>query len=262
VEFTSKQLADLVGVTVRALRHYHQIGLLEEPERTYSGYRVYQAAHVLRLLRIKRLTGLGLTLEQVAQVLNHPEGTAAQDTLDTLDQALADQIEDLQTQRQAIAEIRQSQASLDVLPKFAQHLSTLRSLGSTEEALKAEKMLFEVVAGLGTQQDSEQLQQMLEAITTNPLAQRLAQLDTIMAEISPDMAEEQIDSLVAQFSQVLADFYDEYSEDGSLPKWESSIPIDQILQALVEENLNPQQLKFLQRLAAAFAEHRAVSAAE
>jgi DNA-binding transcriptional MerR regulator len=36
---TISRLAAYAGVTVRALRHYHQIGLLPEPERDHSGYR-------------------------------------------------------------------------------------------------------------------------------------------------------------------------------------------------------------------------------
>ena len=36
---TIGQLAAYVGVTVRAVRHYHQVGLLPEPERDASGYR-------------------------------------------------------------------------------------------------------------------------------------------------------------------------------------------------------------------------------
>jgi hypothetical protein len=40
---TIGQLAAYAGVTVRAVRHYHQIGLLPEPERDASGYRRYGA---------------------------------------------------------------------------------------------------------------------------------------------------------------------------------------------------------------------------
>ncbi|WP_344167895.1 MerR family transcriptional regulator [Kribbella lupini] len=36
---TISRLAAYAGVTVRAVRHYHQIGLLPEPERDHSGYR-------------------------------------------------------------------------------------------------------------------------------------------------------------------------------------------------------------------------------
>src|SRR6185295_18643304 len=56
---TISQLATYAGVTVRAVRHYHQIGLLPEPERTYSGYRVYDAAAVVRLIQIRTLVDAG-----------------------------------------------------------------------------------------------------------------------------------------------------------------------------------------------------------
>ena len=40
---TIGQLAAYAGVTTRAVRHYHQVGLLPEPERDASGYRTYAA---------------------------------------------------------------------------------------------------------------------------------------------------------------------------------------------------------------------------
>ena len=48
---TISRLAAYAGVTVRAVRHYHRIGLLAEPERDRSGYRTYGAAAVVRLIR-------------------------------------------------------------------------------------------------------------------------------------------------------------------------------------------------------------------
>ena len=40
---TISQLATYAGVTVRAVRHYHHVGLLPEPSRDGSGYRTYGA---------------------------------------------------------------------------------------------------------------------------------------------------------------------------------------------------------------------------
>ena len=59
---TISRLATYAGVTVRAVRHYHQIGLLPEPERTYSGYRTYDAAAVVRLIQIRTLADAGVPL--------------------------------------------------------------------------------------------------------------------------------------------------------------------------------------------------------
>ena len=48
----SNDVAKLAGVTVRTLRHYHQLGLLPEPPRQANGYRDYSPADVARVLRI------------------------------------------------------------------------------------------------------------------------------------------------------------------------------------------------------------------
>ena len=41
----SKEIAALAGVSIRTLRHYHQIGLLPEPPRQNNGYRAYSVPH-------------------------------------------------------------------------------------------------------------------------------------------------------------------------------------------------------------------------
>ena len=48
---TISQLAAYAGVPVRAVRHYHQIGLLPEADRDSSGYRRYGAKAVVALIK-------------------------------------------------------------------------------------------------------------------------------------------------------------------------------------------------------------------
>ena len=62
----SSELAELAGVTVRTLRHYHQIGLLPEPPRSTGGYRRYNVSDLVRLLRINADSNIELysTLER------------------------------------------------------------------------------------------------------------------------------------------------------------------------------------------------------
>lgn len=57
---TIGEAARLLGITPKAIRHYHKIGLLSEPERTASDYRLYDATALLRLQRIRRLQAMGL----------------------------------------------------------------------------------------------------------------------------------------------------------------------------------------------------------
>ena len=70
----SGEAAKLVGVTPKAIRHYHKLGLLSEPARSGNGYRLYSAADLLRLRRIRRLRDLGLPLRRIKTVLGEPGG--------------------------------------------------------------------------------------------------------------------------------------------------------------------------------------------
>src|SRR6185436_14674937 len=88
MSFTVGQLAKLTGLTVRALHHYHAIGLLEPSQRSDSGYRLYTEVDIVRLFRIQALQRLNLSLDEIAAVLEKdgaplPEMIAQQ--LDELD---------------------------------------------------------------------------------------------------------------------------------------------------------------------------------
>ncbi|MDJ0336652.1 MerR family transcriptional regulator [Cryobacterium sp. PH31-O1] len=64
--WSTKELAELAGTTVKAIRHYHEIGLLDEPSRASNGYKQYEVRHLVSLLRITRLTDLDMPLAQIA----------------------------------------------------------------------------------------------------------------------------------------------------------------------------------------------------
>src|SRR6185503_663701 len=65
-----KEVAELAGVTVRALHHYDEIGLLVPKGRTAAGYRVYTDADLLRLQQILIGRELGLSLEEIRRSLD------------------------------------------------------------------------------------------------------------------------------------------------------------------------------------------------
>lgn len=70
--FRIKEVAALAGVSVRALHHYDEIGLLTPRGRTASGYRLYAEADLLRLQQIVIGRELGLSLEQIRRSLDDP----------------------------------------------------------------------------------------------------------------------------------------------------------------------------------------------
>jgi len=63
-----KQFATMVGVTVRTLHHYDRLGLLK-PDRTSSGYRIYNLKDLERLEQIVALKYLGIPLKQIRQMI-------------------------------------------------------------------------------------------------------------------------------------------------------------------------------------------------
>ena len=63
------ELAGQLGVTTKAIRFYERIGLLPDPARTSSGYRSYEEADVDRLVFIKTAQRLGLTLDEIKEII-------------------------------------------------------------------------------------------------------------------------------------------------------------------------------------------------
>ncbi|KIL35058.1 MerR family transcriptional regulator [Cohnella kolymensis] len=67
-----KEVADLVGISVRTLHHYDEIGLLTPDEITDSGYRLYSDANLGMLQQILFFRELGLPLRRIKELINDP----------------------------------------------------------------------------------------------------------------------------------------------------------------------------------------------
>ncbi len=65
----SAQVASAAGVNVQTLRYYERRGLLDEPDRTLGGHRLYPPESVTVLRLIKAAQRLGFTLAEVAELL-------------------------------------------------------------------------------------------------------------------------------------------------------------------------------------------------
>jgi DNA-binding transcriptional MerR regulator len=116
VAWSTREVAELAGTSLRAVRHYHQVGLLAEPERNTNNYKQYGVAHLVRLVRIKRLVDLGFALPQIAAMGDaddHPEAA-----LRALDAELAATIERLQRARVELGLILKSAAPTDLPQEF------------------------------------------------------------------------------------------------------------------------------------------------
>ena len=69
------ELAKRAGVSVRALHHYDEIGLLSPSHRSGAGYRLYTEIDVAKLQQIRSLRALGFSLEETRDFLKRPEVT-------------------------------------------------------------------------------------------------------------------------------------------------------------------------------------------
>lgn len=164
---TIGQLAAYAGVTVRAVRHYHQIGLLPEPERDASGYRRYGATAVVSLIKLRTLADAGVPLSQIGQMLEADASTFAE-AVQRIDSHLRDEIERLETSRKQIAQLAAGD-SLALPPEVVSYLDRLREIGVSERMVEAERdgwilvaarwpeRIPEVMAGKLAQLDDPQL---------------------------------------------------------------------------------------------------------
>ncbi|MFI6865709.1 MerR family transcriptional regulator [Nocardia sp. NPDC050406] len=134
---TIGQLAAAAGVTVRAVRHYHHVGLLPEPERDASGYRRYGAQAAVDLIRIKTLADAGVPLARIDALLHAPPAEFAAAITD-IDAELRRKIDQLEENRTRIAELASGEG-LFLPPEVVAVLDRMRGLGVSEQRVRLER---------------------------------------------------------------------------------------------------------------------------
>jgi DNA-binding transcriptional MerR regulator len=100
------ETAALVGITPRAVRHYHHLGLLPEPPRRSNGYGEYGIRDAVLLARIRRLTELGLGFDEAQDVLTDGEVRDLVEVLQELDEDLGRQEGVVQERRTRLARLQ------------------------------------------------------------------------------------------------------------------------------------------------------------
>ena len=114
------ETAKLLGITQKAIRHYHKIGLLPEPNRSEGGYRLYEGLHLNRLRRIRILQSLGLSLARIDVVLGEPHAPSSMEAvLQSVVVGLNEEIETLTERRSRVQKILNDKTyqCLDALPE-------------------------------------------------------------------------------------------------------------------------------------------------
>lgn len=107
-------LASRTGVTVRALRHYDEIGLLTPSARSESGYRLYSVEDIGKLYRIQALCRLKLSLADIQKMMAGG-GATFPDVLEKQIDALNQQIIHAVALRDHLAELQSRNRHCDAL---------------------------------------------------------------------------------------------------------------------------------------------------
>ncbi|WP_030848989.1 MerR family transcriptional regulator [Streptomyces sp. NRRL F-4474] len=145
------EIAAVVGVTTRAIRHYHHVGLLPEPERRPNGYRAYTVRDAVLLARVRRLTELGLSLDEVRDVLADDAGRDLADVLAELDADLARQEAEVKERRRRLGVLLAADPGEGepISPALAELLAKAPRTGSPAAAKDREHLTLLDAPGAG-----------------------------------------------------------------------------------------------------------------
>ncbi|MCO1575733.1 MerR family transcriptional regulator [Crossiella sp. SN42] len=105
--------AAFAGTTPRAIRHYHQIGLLPEPERGADGRRRYGYEDMIRLLWIRKMAEAGIKLDDMRAAFDETRDIG--ENLGRLEETLAAQEDGIRRQRLAVQRLRAVGSPLGLL---------------------------------------------------------------------------------------------------------------------------------------------------
>ncbi|WP_066425553.1 precorrin-8X methylmutase [Anabaena sp. 4-3] len=121
--FTIKELTEAVGggITPRMVRHYHKLGLLPQPVRSPSNYRLYTEKDVIRLQRIMALKQQGFQLNHIRQILE------VEPQLDTNPNLIAQLQQQYRAVIQQIAQLRQTASALEGLLGRDRHCQIIQA---------------------------------------------------------------------------------------------------------------------------------------
>ena len=107
------EVAEQGGVNLQTIRYYEREGLLPEPPRLASGYRIFHKSAVRRVRFIKRAQELGFSLAEIRELLSLTGNAdaGAQDVRERARAKLADieaKIQSLQAMKHALTALAES----------------------------------------------------------------------------------------------------------------------------------------------------------
>lgn len=182
--WSTREVADMAGTTISAIRYYHQVGLLDEPERRANGYKQYGAGHLARVLQIRRLRELGIPLEELGPGAG---GAEVGERLRRLDSELAAEME----------RIRRARSDLGVMLRSADPLGSPPGFESVEGQLTNEDRALMWI--YGSSFDDVKLGDIRRMVEVEP-----DEVSREYAGLDPNSSDEERQSLAERIAPLLA----------------------------------------------------------
>jgi MerR family copper efflux transcriptional regulator len=102
------ELARQTGLSIKTIRYYETRGLLEQPPRTEGGYRLYGPEEVARLRFVQRAKLLGLTLEEIRELVERATRGNEGQLVPRLEEVLEAKLEETERKLTELSAFRQN----------------------------------------------------------------------------------------------------------------------------------------------------------
>lgn len=108
------EVAERTQLSLRTLRHYDEVGLVPPSARSEGGFRLYTEADVQRLHHVRRITPLGFSLEETAEILKLLDG---QDSVTSREEILERARKSREKMARKLCQADEFIATLEALPQ-------------------------------------------------------------------------------------------------------------------------------------------------
>lgn len=227
----SSELARSAGVTVRTLRHYHQVGVLPEPPRATNGYREYGPEHLLHLLRIRRASTAGVPLDDVRALLADPHGTRTARLLEDLESELDAQIADLLARRGVVRGMRRGTFDPSVPAELVPLRDRMKASGFNEALLELDLDLNALLLHLVGPEALTLLTRSADLLADPDLLPTMINLTAEFERLAPSAAPSTVQHLADRCVEALAPALGELRQHSTSP----AVPAPDL--ALLEQHL-------------------------
>jgi DNA-binding transcriptional MerR regulator len=233
------EVARIAGTTTRAIRHYHHVGLLPEPERRGNGYREYAVRDLVQLLRVRRFVELGLSLDEIRDVLASP-GTELPEVLDELDQELGRQERAIRERRKVLAAMRETHADEPTLTAdLAAVVRELAAIVPHHPGLERERDHLQLLVSLAPERARDVAEFYRVLLSDQETTTRMVELGQRIGALPDDTSDAELEAL----AQGLVEVFRQYEDEAG------SLPTDEVVLGLIQADLPPVQRRLYEVVA-------------